>query len=311
MRNKKRFVGQELSVAREDYCALLNKTKSGSGIDVSLKRDKNAYTDDVRKAVLLLQSAAGVAASKVARAIDIVSSNIFHHEFKESLPSTQTALNICDEGFVLSNMQSAEAILSSTNVTLHSDGTSRDQKKVVGHQLTVDSGDHFFLGYTLVEVTLDVFKTMVESYLDVSNVSADVLMKKILSKVTSTMTDRAATMKLYSRKLHDHLKKELGCEHKLNFLHCNAHFLLGLSSACEKAVRSKEGEFGGLGRDKCGKFSYFSNVSESATGRLIRMLCEIVGPRGDQKNGCIREWSVYCKNSLIPSFKSNRFNCFF
>ena len=109
-----------------------------------MKRDKNAYTDDVRKAVLLLQSEAGVAAAKGARAIDIVSSNIFHHEFKESLPSTQTALNTCDEGFVLSNMQSAEAILSSTNVTLHSDGTSRDQKKVVGHQLTVDSGDHFF-----------------------------------------------------------------------------------------------------------------------------------------------------------------------
>ena len=162
-----------------------------------------------------------------------------------------------------------------------------------------------------MEVTLDVFKTMVESYLDVSNVPADVLMKKILSKVTSTMTDRAATMKLYSRKLHDHLKKELGCDHKLNFLHYNAHFLLGLSSVCEKAVRIKEGEFGALGRDKCGKFSHFSNASESATGRLIRMLCEIVGPRGDQKNGCIREWSVYCKNSLIPSFKSNRFNCFF
>ena len=81
-----------------------------------MKRDKNAYADDVRKPVLLLQSEAGVAAANVARAIDIVSCNIFHHEFKESLPSTQTALNICDEGFVLSNMQSAEAILSSTNV---------------------------------------------------------------------------------------------------------------------------------------------------------------------------------------------------
>ena len=144
LRNKKRFVGQELSAAREDYCTLLNKTKSGSDIDVSLKRDKNAYTDDVRKAVLLLQSEAGVAAAKVARAIDIVSSNIFHHEFKESLTSTQTALNICDEGFVLSNMQSAEAILSSTNVTLHSDKTSRDQKKVVGHQLRLIRGITFF-----------------------------------------------------------------------------------------------------------------------------------------------------------------------
>ena len=71
--------------------------------------------------------------------------------------------------------------------------------------MTFDSGDHFFLGYTpvasedsdtLVEVTLNVFKTMVESYIDLSNVPADVLLKEILSKVTSTMTDRAATMKL-------------------------------------------------------------------------------------------------------------------
>ena len=132
-----------------------------------------------------------------------------------------------------------------------------------------------------------------------------------LNNTKSCPMKGSQTMKLYSRKLHGHLKKELGCDHTLNFLHCNAHFLLGLSSACEKAVRSKEGEFGGLGRDKCGKFSHFSNVSESATGRLIRMLCEIVGPRGDQKNGCIREWCVYCENSLIPSLKSNRFNCFF
>ena len=63
----------------------------------------------------------------------------------------------------------------------------------------------FFLGYTpvasedsdtLVEVTLNVLKTMVESYIDLSNVPADVLLKEILSKVTSTMTDKAVTMKL-------------------------------------------------------------------------------------------------------------------
>ena len=65
-----------------------------------------------------------------------------------------------------------------------------------------------------------------------------------------------------------------------------------------------------LGRDKDPQFSNFQK-EKSATVRLIRMACEILGPRGDQKNGCREQWKTFCEGSKIPSFKGNRFNCFF
>ena len=84
------------------------------------------------------------------------------------------------------------------------------------------------------------------------------------------MTDRAATMKCFDSKL-DFLKSEVGCDVKLSFLHCNAHFLLGLQSSCDKAfdyfekdVTLNTGE--SLGRDKDKMFSRFFD-GENATNR--------------------------------------------
>ncbi|GFO20613.1 hypothetical protein PoB_004711800 [Plakobranchus ocellatus] len=57
---------------------------------------------------------------------------------------SKTAINMVDEGQVISNIQTVEAVLKSSNCTLHSDGTSRDHKKIVGTQLSLDNGDVFF-----------------------------------------------------------------------------------------------------------------------------------------------------------------------
>ena len=53
-------------------------------------------------------------------------------------------------GLAISNFQVAEKVLDSDNVTLHSDGTSRDHKKVLSHQLTLDDGTTLYLGFTPV-----------------------------------------------------------------------------------------------------------------------------------------------------------------
>ena len=60
---------------------------------------------------------------------------------RSDLPCPQTVLNIIsEEGAVLSELQLAERIMESTNITLHTDGTSRQKKTFIGQQLTLDSG---------------------------------------------------------------------------------------------------------------------------------------------------------------------------
>ena len=41
-------------------------------------------------------------------------------------------------------------MLAAENFTLHTDGTSRNGKKIVGHQISLDSGETLSLGFTTV-----------------------------------------------------------------------------------------------------------------------------------------------------------------
>ena len=50
--------------------------------------------------------------------------------------------------------------------------------------------------------------------------------------------------------------------------------------------------------------------------RFIRTACDSFGPQGDEKNGCRKEWEVFCGEKLgveskVTSFRMNRFNNFF
>ena len=87
-------------------------------------------------------------------------------------------------------------------------------------------------------------------------------------------------MKSFDRKLQDFLNGELGADLEISFLHCNAHFLLGLSDSCEKAFKK-------IGRDKHPQISRFASDGETCVGRLIRTLCDVLGSRGDKKMGVL------------------------
>lgn len=110
---------------------------------------KNAYTKDLRRTVIQLQCEAGVTASNVSKVIKTVSENIFHHTF-EKLPCERSALRMCDEGYAISQVQAAGAVLEASNITIHSDGSSRDTKKIVSEQISTDKGKTIYLGYTTV-----------------------------------------------------------------------------------------------------------------------------------------------------------------
>ena len=66
--------------------------------------------------------------------------------------------------------------------------------------------------------------------------------------------------------------------------------------------------------DRC--FKHWSSGSESATCRYVRTACDVLGPRGDAKNGCKHLWEAFLqekekKKSKITSFRMNRLNNFF
>ena len=91
--------------------------------------------------------------------------------------------------------------------------------------------------------------------------------------MTSLMSDRAAVMKSYDSKIKEFIESELGHEVSVHFLHCNAHFLLGLSRSCETAMKHVEAEVKAelqqqLGRDNDPRFKRYHS-SEPATARLI------------------------------------------
>ncbi|KAL8589985.1 hypothetical protein ACOMHN_007010 [Nucella lapillus] len=275
----------------------------------------------------LSKADANVAASQCGKVISIVGQHLFNVDLKEEdLPKLQNSINIADEGHFLAKFQATETILAADNVTLHTDGTSRGAHKIVGQQITLDSGATLYLGLntvatedseTLLEVTIQMLQELSDVYAaEETNDRKEEVFNALLTKLTSCMSDRAAVMKLFSTKLSDFLQSTLGQEVTLHFLKCNAHFLLGLSRSCETSLKTLEEEMTEqlgwkLGRDTHQKFQRFRG-NERATARVIRLASSLLGPRGDEKNGCRAEWLAFLKNkSLLTSYRSNRFNCFF
>lgn len=108
---------------------------------------------------------------------------------------------------------------------------------------------------TLLDVTIQLLEEIHELYsTDMSQEEKDEIFIQLLSKTTSTMTDRASVMKAFDKKFEDFLKSKLGQDAKVHFLHCNAHCLLGFSRACEMALRAAEEDLTQsgerLGRDR-------------------------------------------------------------
>lgn len=105
-------------------------------------------------------------------------------------------------------------------------------------------------------------------------------------------------------------------EEDMDFLHCNAHFLLGLSAACDHVIKAYQKDKDiKVGRDKHDQFKRFQFSGENAASRYIRTACDILGPRGDEKSGCKDSWVTFCnmpeERSQVTSFRGNRFNNLF
>ena len=96
-------------------------------------------------------------------------------------------------------------------------------------------------------------------------------------------------LKSFNTALNQKRSKILGLDDdsmQLQYLFCSAHFLLGLSSEAEKAIKELQKPLGKLRRDALTTFKPFTGAVESVVTRIIRTGCDVLGPRGDEKNGC-------------------------
>ena len=133
----------------------------------------------------------------------------------ESLLCTQTVLNMSSEGHYLSKKQTAESIVENAHFTFATDGTSREKRHFIERHIVLSNGKVMSLGFievvsdnadTLLEKTVELFKELSEVY------SEDVeerekVFKEILCKMKCVMSDRAAVMKLFDRKLEEFKKQ--------------------------------------------------------------------------------------------------------
>ncbi|KAK7105611.1 uncharacterized protein [Littorina saxatilis] len=279
---------------------------------------RKKFTHDVIKTTIGLISC-GVSAKNSGHVIQTVARNLFHTDIDDKdVPSERTSLRFADQGHYLAKYHVAETVLDSDNFDIHFDGTTRDHRKYVGQQVTTSAGS-LSCGFT--EVATEDAKTLVDVTVSLLQEVAQVYdkercFKAALQKCSGLMSDRAAPNKLMKKDFNDLRKATLGTEEDLQFLYCNAHYLLGLGTSAEKSLKELQTEWGQqrIGRDNAAQFGHWQ-AKEAAAVRYVRMACEVLGPRGDDQCGCRDAWLAYCemtnKTSTVPSFKSNRFNSIF
>ena len=312
----------------KDTCLALDAELHVLQSDDLATKDGQHYTEEVQKTVMELVGEKEVSSKNCCGVIQAVAHWMFGKNIQTSdLPCPNTAVNLMDKAHVLSKFQVAESIMDASAWNLHSDGTSRDHKKIVGQQIALDTGRILSAGFSAVAIedSATLLDNAISMMQELSNVydesESEKVYKQILSKMFATMADRSSVNKLFNQQLSEHKQEVLGSDVDMHFLFCNAHFLLGLSNECEKALKAFESalvaELGHcLGRDEESKFSRFKSSTESAGARYVRTTCDVLGPRGDEKNGCKMDWDAFCKEKLelkskVTSFRSNRFNNFF
>ncbi|XP_033123577.1 uncharacterized protein LOC117122178 [Anneissia japonica] len=314
---------REKEMMENELAVLKDRVVEGG---VKEMKDGKRYKDCVEINVMRLCGEQGVATQKVGEVMAGVAEDVFGVKL-DSVPCASTANNIIDRGFVLCQYQLKEAMKECESWDLHGDGTSRGGKKFWGKQINFDNDTMLSGGFsaiasddssTLLECVMEFLDDL--SYLENED-ERENLKKVMLSKLRATMNNRASVNKKFNTLLSEYRSDVCGeTVDALKYLFCNAHFLLGLSNKSDSLLKDFEKGLVralevGLGRDAFGKFGRFQSGGESATSRVIRTGCDILGPRGDEKNGVRQEWVGYCFKrgikSVVSSFRMNRFNNFF
>ena len=223
--------------------------------DTCLKEEKsNRFRHNVRLASMDLQGIrkAEVAASKCCQVVQMVSKHFFGRDYSlEELPSSSSALNFADEAHHIAMHQVVDQIQKSNHYTYASDGTSRQKRQYLERHIVLSDKTQLSIGFS--EIATDDGKTFLEQTLEMLNELSEIycngddskhreeVFQELISKMRYLMSDRAAVNKLFNKKLSEFREDYLGDETPaMQFLYCNAHFLLGVAQATEECVKMRE-----------------------------------------------------------------------
>ncbi|KAL5007846.1 hypothetical protein ScPMuIL_016652 [Solemya velum] len=230
-----------------------------------------------------------ISTNKIPGVIKSVGDSVFHQDV--DVPSRTTVQNICDEAHVLAKHHVSEVLVNTGNFDLFSDGTSRDGKKVMNAGVHT-THNTLVLGFKPVaredsETVANILQNFITETADINESPVTIL----LSSLSGMMSDRSSVMKKTNVILDEWRTNQLKKDHtqsgieKLNFFYCTAHVLLGFHNQILKDLKTVHKDL--IGRDLMPRFARFKNSSEPPAVRLIRTASEVLGPRGDEKNGSV------------------------
>ncbi|KAK7095511.1 hypothetical protein V1264_006907 [Littorina saxatilis] len=308
---------KKINQLKQDIVDLLTQERNENAAEqervVRLKDEKGNFLHEAKVCVMALVGECEVPATRCGEVIRTVVWHILNARVPETdLPSQRSALRFSDQAHVITKAHVMDVLMEQDNYDLHIDGTSRSGNKYISQSVNTPEGT-LSLGYTplaredtssLLEVTIQMLEEV--SDLSASGEEAQEKFLQLLSGLSTVMSDRAAVMKSYGRALEEERRLLLDTEDGMNFLHCNAHFLLGLASEIKKTLAEED-------KTRPEIPPGFRRAGECLVYRFIRLACDCLGPRGDDKNGCRDTWLAYCatiaqRPSTISSFRENRFN---
>lgn len=109
------------------------------------------FTKDTVKCVFELIGEKEVSATRVAEVIQAVCKHLTGYLIpSDNLPSLRSILRFSEKGHVMSKIQVAKTLLYSERFDIHTDGTTKCGKNVVGLQVTTDDGTSYACRFSIV-----------------------------------------------------------------------------------------------------------------------------------------------------------------
>ncbi|XP_035661622.1 uncharacterized protein LOC118405900 [Branchiostoma floridae] len=325
LKKKNKTKDKRLSQLEQEVEDLVEQALEKREIKLREGPHKNsAFTEDVRECfmALLTYEVSSHNLSKVAWCVLTILAKI---KVKLSdFPGETFCQEMRNEANLTATVHVAEVIAQKSNNTIHSDGTSRDQQKVVGLQASC-GGKTATMG--LQEVTSGVAEEQLEAFkftcnkmaqLTASPERVEARYNELVSSFKNTMGDGAASQKRFNQLLEEYRQEILPHVQqnwetlttqqqeslsKMNHMYCNLHALIGFATYADEALteletkvwRARDGPLGVEDlrefQDKNGRYSW--PLKDSATQRLVRTTCSAFGPEGSQSAGRIQAFKDF------------------
>ncbi|XP_053372789.1 uncharacterized protein LOC128546365 [Mercenaria mercenaria] len=253
-------------------------------------------------------------------------------------PSSSTVLEMNLQRLCLAQKQLGEVFSNEENTCILTDETSKFGSKFMGYEATDSHGNFWVLGLREIETksasnTLKVLQEILndlDSAASNNNVSRD-----IITHITATMSDRAATEVRFNELLQQYRKEILPLTYhnyhlfteeekssleSLNNYFCGLHALVNYAETAQKCLVQLETN---IFDDETPIYDKsFRKSDEPGTCRLVRTASKAFGEGSgaDEKSGCQGSFRTFSKDFLqenglksmpLKSYRGSRFNILF